>query len=197
MKNPVIILRMTNNCNLNCKYCYDKRNHFDSKMENYKIKSNLNQIVDNIVKIFQDDKSLSKIIFHGGEPLLVEPQVYERLILKILEFRPNTKFSIQTNGTLLNNKFIDIFEKYNVNIGISIDGFDENTNKYRIFKNGKNSFEKVKEKIDLLNERNIKFGTIISLSKEITGHEEELYDFIDRNNLSCSIRPIFINSLRI
>ena len=69
-------------------------------------------------------------------------------------------------------------------------------NKYRIYSDGKNSFNIVMKKIELLKDENAKFGLIMSLSKQILGHEQELYDFIAQNNLRCNIRPIFISENR-
>ena len=37
----------------------------------------------------------------------------------------------------------------------------------------------------------------MSLSKQVVGHEQELYEFISKNKLKCDIRPVFINNNRI
>lgn len=195
-KNPTIILRMTNSCNLNCSYCYDKSNHINPKKENNKIINNMNNIVENIKKLLINKNCKDKIIFHGGEPLLINAETYEKLILKLIEFNPDIKFSIQTNGTLLTKEHINIFKKYDVSIGISLDGYNEEMNKYRVYSNGKNTFNTVMKRIELLKNEKVKFGLIMSLSKEILGHEQELYDFIAQNNLKCNIRPIFMNQNR-
>lgn len=195
-KNPTIILRMTNSCNLNCSYCYDKSNHINPQKENLKVINNMNMLVESIDKILMNKNCKDKIIFHGGEPLLIDAITYEKLILKLIELNPNIKLSIQTNGTLLTKEHIDVFKKYNVSIGISLDGYNEEMNKCRVYANGKNTFNIVMKKIELLKNENAKFGLIMSLSKKILGHEQELYDFIAQNNLKCNIRPIFISENR-
>ena len=194
--NPTIILRMTNSCNLNCSYCYDKNNHINPQKENIKFLNNMNTLVDNIKKILVNKNCRDKIIFHGGEPLLIDAKNYENLILKLIQFNPYIRFSIQTNGTLLTKEHINVFKKYNVSIGISLDGYNEEMNKYRIYSNGKNSFKIIMKKIEILKNEKVKFGLIMSLSKEILGHEQELYDFIAQNNIKCNIRPIFMNENR-
>lgn len=192
MRNPTIILRMTNSCNLNCTYCYDKKNHKSIISENKEIDSKIKEIVKNISKIQRDKQQQSKIIFHGGEPLLIRAEIYEKLIKEILKNNPNVKFSIQTNATLLNEDYIEIFKKYKVNIGISLDGYNEEQNKCRVYKNGKNSYDIVMKKINLLKEKDAKFGIIMTLSNGIIGHEQELYDFISSNKIGCNIRPAFL-----
>ena len=173
LNNLVIILRMSNNCNLNCTYCYDKGNHKKEINDNKKINDSLDNIVSNIDKLVSDKQKKCKIIFHGGEPLMINASTYERLINKILEKIPKAYFSIQTNGTLLTKSHINVFKKYNVSIGISLDGYNERMNKCRVFKNGKNSFNVVMEKIESLNKNNIKFGDIKSISRDEIGHQKE------------------------
>lgn len=193
-RNPTIIFRMTNACNLNCAYCYDRNNHLNYKEENKSFSKRIDKIVQYMQKILSNNTTRSKIIFHGGEPLLIDAANYEELISKILNVRPNVKFSVQTNATLLTKKHIDVFKKYNVSLGISLDGYNKEMNKYRVFSNGRSTFDLVMKKIKLLRQEKMNFGVIMSLTKDIIGHEEELYDFISENNLKCNIRPVFSNS---
>ena len=193
MKNPTIILRMTNACNLNCTYCYDKKNHININHENEKIDERLDEIINNINRIQINKEERSKIIFHGGEPLLIRADIYEKLIKEIIKTHPNVNFSIQTNATLLDENYIKVFKKYGVSIGISLDGYNEEQNKCRVYANGKNSYNLVMKKIKLLKDNEMKFGIIMTLSKGIVGHEKELYDFIAENRIGCNIRPAFLS----
>lgn len=191
MRNFTIIFRITNSCNLNCTYCYDKGNRINVKKENEEFYNKIPEIVNNINKLWENKEESSEIIFHGGEPLIINARNYEILLDKIKNQYKNVRFSIQTNATLLNEDFIKIFKKYNVHIGISLDGFDKNTNQYRIYRNGKNSFEDVMKKIELLKLNNMSFGIIMTLTKNVVNREEEFYKFICDNNLRCNIRPAF------
>lgn len=191
MKNFTIIFRVTNSCNLNCKYCYDKQNHMNMREENERFSLKMSSFVDNISSLWNDKNAKSEIIFHGGEPLIINADNYDRLMAKIKEIYPNAKFSMQTNATLLNEKNIKILKKYNVHIGISIDGFDEQTNHCRVYKNGKNSFDKIMQNIKLLKDNNVSFGIIMTLTNSAKGKEQEFYKFISENDLKCNIRPAF------
>lgn len=191
MKNPTIIFRATNSCNLECKYCYDKKNHISMNEENEEFELKIPKIIEYISVLWRDKNIKSEIIFHGGEPLVINADNYDALMGKIKEMYPKAKFSIQTNATLINEKNIRILKKYNVNIGISLDGFNEQTNCYRVYKNGKNSFENVMKKIELLKENDINFGIIMTLTNSVKGREKEFYEFIGKNNLKCNMRPAF------
>ena len=152
MRNLVIILRMTNSCNLNCTYCYDKKNHLKIRNESHRVKENIENMKQYIKKLNPNEKERSRIIFHGGEPLLINATVYEELIKSIKEILPNAQFSIQTNGTLITKENIEVFKRYNVSVGISIDGYNEEQNYCRIYKNGNNSFKVVMKKIKKIQE---------------------------------------------
>lgn len=191
MRNMTIIFRMTSGCNLNCTYCYDKENHIITKKENEIFKAKIPNIIKYIEKIWEDKNGRSEIIFHGGEPLIINKENYEELINKIKDIYPNVRFSIQTNGILLNEQYIKLFKKHNVHIGISLDGYDEITNKYRVYKNQKNSFNDVKKNIILLNKNDIKYGIIMTLNSSVLGNEKKLYNFIKDYKLNCNIRPAF------
>lgn len=191
MKNPVVIFRVSNSCNLNCKYCYDRNNHRGIKNENEEFYKRVEDIVKYLNEIFVDKTRKCKIIFHGGEPLIIKGEIYDFLIKKILEDIPKASFSIQTNGTLLSKKHIETFKRYNVRIGISLDGHNSEQNYCRVYKNGVNTFNKVMEKIELLRDLNVDYGVIMTVSKKIIGHEQELYDFIYKNKIKCNIRPAY------
>ena len=74
-----------------------------------------------------------------------------------------------------------------------MDGYNETQNKCRVYANGKNSYDLVMKKIKLLQDNNMRFGIIMTLSKGIVGHEKELYDFIAENRIGCNIRPAFFS----
>ena len=80
MKNPTIILRTTNNCNLACKYCYDKENSYHSEASDGIFLKNINHIVDYIKKTRIDVNDVTKIILHGGEPLLISATTYNTFL---------------------------------------------------------------------------------------------------------------------
>lgn len=194
MKNFTIIFRITNACNLNCTYCYDKNNRISIYKENENFKFKIPDIIRYIDKLWQDKDDYCELIFHGGEPLVINPENYDLLMEKIKKSYKNVKFSIQTNGTLLNAENIKVLKKYNVHIGISLDGYNDITNKHRIYKNGKNSFNTVMNNINLLKEQKIGFGIIMTLTKNILGKENELYNFIKINKLKCNLRPAFASN---
>ncbi len=189
-----IVFRPTNDCNLRCKYCYDANSHINScsdviKSSNDVFEKEYDQLLKDFEIIYDDNKHLH-LIFHGGEPLLIKSYNIDRLCTDLKSIG-DIEYSIQTNGTLINKDIIEVLKKHNFKVGISLDGCNEKQNSERVFSNEKNSYNVVMNKIRLLQEEDIKFGIIMSIAKQHTGCEQELYNFIGNNNLYCNVRPIF------
>ena len=52
-------------------------------------------------------------------------------------------YSIQTNATLIDEEWIQIFKEFDFSIGISLDGYKELHDQYRIAKNGQGTYETI------------------------------------------------------
>lgn len=98
-------------CNLGCTYCYQ---------EPVRQSGNIRPKYD-IDKMLQEvDKLGHNFSLFGGEALLVPKKDLERLWeYGFKKFKSN---GIQTNGTLIDDDHVNLFKKYNVSVGISIDG---------------------------------------------------------------------------
>lgn len=98
-------------CNIQCQYCYQ----------------NPQRDAGNVARAYDMDLMKAAIereggpfTMFGGEPLLIpEPDLEELWAWGLERFGRN---SVQTNGVLINDRHVDMFKRYNVNIGLSIDG---------------------------------------------------------------------------
>ena len=99
-----------------------------------------------------------QLIWHGGEPLTCGVEHFEKLICAFQEGRCKKYIThcVQTNATLINEDWISLFKKYNVNVGVSIDGDFELT-KNRKFPNGKSAYDSIIFGIELLRQAGVPF----------------------------------------
>lgn len=154
-------------CNLRCKYCYYEGRH-DEKLNVMSIdtaKTVISKFADYTIK--NGFKSLN-IIWHGGEPLLAGHDFYNKIFnyQKTLH-RIKIKNSIQTNGTLINKKWIELFKRYEdiLSIGISLDGPKLLHDSQRLYKSKRGSFDDIINGVYLLKKNGVKFGCISVLTK--------------------------------
>ena len=134
------IIHLTDKCNLECKYCYEKKQNKVISFESIK----------NIINYEIGKKNpYSVFVFYGGEPLL-KKDLIEKTIDYINSLKTKTKFyyGITTNGLLMDDKFIDYMKKNNfVNIAYSIDGIQKAHDLNRKTINNKDSFKIVEENL--------------------------------------------------
>ena len=131
-----LVIKYAAPCNLNCSYCYEY-NHGDDTWKSKPKKISLD-VIEEIAKktknFLTSNKSLNfNIVAHGGEPLLLPPkyleETYEIFQSYLANF--NINYSMQTNATLINKQYCEIFKKYNIRLGISLDG-DKDANVFRV-----------------------------------------------------------------
>ncbi|PXV59350.1 radical SAM protein with 4Fe4S-binding SPASM domain [Dysgonomonas alginatilytica] len=155
LSHSFLILNVTNGCNLACKYCFANivgKNYDTMSFETAKA------AIDNMLgqgTLFEE----YTIYFFGGEPMLklgLVKQVVEYAETKIVvESGKKVKFLLNTNGTLFTPNSIAFLKKYNFRVTVSIDGPLEQHDINRVYRNGKGSFNKVMEGVQMLKDNKI------------------------------------------
>jgi uncharacterized protein len=146
-------------CNLRCRYCYylDKKNLYpaeeslvmgDDILERY--------IIQHI------EASTEETIFfswHGGEPLMAGIDFFRKVVTLQKKYMPSgveIVNGVQTNGTLIDNKWAWFFAENNFIVGISIDGPGDMHNKFRATSDGRSSLPQVLRGYEILRRYKIK-----------------------------------------
>lgn len=165
-------LKLTDNCNLSCAYCYERNN----KLVNF---LSLNSLEKLFIKLSNTIINSIQFVWHGGEPLIAGLEYFIKLLDIQKRYLDNINISncIQTNGILLNQETIDFFRHENVGIGLSFDGPKEYHNFQRVSKDYNDTYRILMNRIDLLKSN----GIPISISSVITNigvlHAREYWDF--------------------
>lgn len=114
-----LVLWLTNDCNLRCKYCYANGGEKKEYMTFETAKKALNI-----------PKSKFKLQLAGGEPLLNFDLIKE--IYKYLKtYYPDIKIQMQTNGALITREVAKEIKKMDISLGVSLDGPIDINEKYR------------------------------------------------------------------
>jgi len=135
--------QLANTCNLECAMCDGWSSSLILKNK-YKLPPLSNPYNDHFVEQLEEFiPHLQQAFFVGGEPFMIE--LYYKIWEKIIELNPSCVISVQTNGTILNQKVKALLEKGNFEINVSLDSVrKENYEKIR--KNA--TFEKTMQNID-------------------------------------------------
>ncbi|MEA3295822.1 MAG: radical SAM protein [Patescibacteria group bacterium] len=119
-------LEITQNCNLRCKYCVYGEDYFyyrsrSNKEMEYEVTKKGIEYVFNIIN--ERNKKEFSLSFYGGEPLL-NFEIIKKIVKysKKLFNKWKLRFSITTNGTLIDEEIINFLILNNFQVLISLDG---------------------------------------------------------------------------
>lgn len=181
MKNISVLIKPASGlCNLLCKYCFyhDEMSKRDVSSFGLMKPNTVKNIINKFLEI--EDLSSISFAFQGGEPLLAGIDFYEDFIRQVNEKNKENirvNYSIQTNGTLLNEDWVKFFKDNQFLVGLSIDGIKEIHDKYRVDEKGNNTFDLVKSKIELLNKYNVDFNILTVVTKDVAKNIDKIYNF--------------------
>ena len=154
-QNLNIVFKISERCNLKCDYCY----FFFSGDDTWKLHPPLvpRQVVEDLgafVARSARDQQLEviQLVFHGGEPLLMSKPRFAQMCdtLRGYENGFRFNFSMQTNGVLLDDGWIDLFERYQISAGVSLDGPPVVNNLHRLDLKGNSSYDRTVAGLRLL-----------------------------------------------
>lgn len=148
-------LHIAHDCNLRCKYCFASTGDFHGArlLMPFEVAK---KAIDFLLNNSGNRKHL-ELDFFGGEPLMnfdVVKQTVEYARQEEKKYGKTIRFTITTNGVLLNDEIMDFFNKEMSNVVLSIDGRPEIHDNMRRTVNGKPSFDIVaKNSLKIANSR--------------------------------------------
>ena len=146
-----LCLHIAHTCNLNCSYCFASQGKYngDRAVMSFEVgKRALDFLIEN-----SGTRRNLEVDFFGGEPLMnfqvVKDLVaYARSVEK--QYNKNFRFTLTTNGMLIDDDVIDFCNRECHNVVLSLDGRKEIHDRYRVDYAGKGSWEKIVPKFQKL-----------------------------------------------
>lgn len=188
------IIKVTLGCNLNCVYCgtesaVTKRN--PKTIEEKFVRNFLDEIfsLDEKLRYFQ-------IIWHGGEPLLTTHQFFDKICTDMEDLSSSygvkTIHHIQTNATLVSDDYCKVLKKHGFKLGISCDGPAEINDLFRVYPNGRGSYDSIQKSANLLRNNGLDFGMLAVITKESIKYSDKIY----RTSKKIGAKGLKVNPLK-
>ncbi|AYA41838.1 XyeB family radical SAM/SPASM peptide maturase [Xenorhabdus nematophila] len=147
IKHLEIILKISERCNINCSYCYVFNMGNSLATDSPPVIS-----LDNVLALrgffersaAENEIEVIQVDFHGGEPLMMKKDRFDQMcdILRQGDYSGSRlELALQTNGILIDDEWISLFEKHKVHASISIDGPKHINDRYRLDRKGKSTYE--------------------------------------------------------
>ena len=156
---------VSGHCNIDCNYCFYKKGHtYGGHMSEETLVAALDRL-----SIFL--RGEYPFVFQGGEPLLAGYEYFENLFQILHDRNLHPPVMIQTNGTLLDDRFAELFARNQVLIGVSLDGTELTHQSHR------SDFSAVMAGIDCLKRHHCDFNILTVVTDELCQHFSEVYEF--------------------
>ncbi len=134
-------------CNLDCKYCFFLSKEMLYPGSRFRM---TDEVLENYIRQLLESHQLPEvtIAWQGGEPTLMGLDFFQRSVEYVQKYKKpdqQVQYSIQTNGTKIDDEWAGFFKQHNFLVGLSVDGPRELHNTYRVNKGGQGSFDQVME----------------------------------------------------
>lgn len=185
-----LILIVTESCNLRCKYCLYSGEYENSRTHNF-YRMNLDVAKEAVQKYLNSVKKIKKVKpifspvigFYGGEPL-----INFKLIKQIVQFTKEiytgeVYFNITSNATLLNEEKIDFLVENNFFISVSLNGYQEENDRMRVYIDGKGTYSDIMSKLKLIRDK----------YPEYYRRNVQLIDVFDTGTDLIKLRDFYLN----
>ena len=188
-----LCLHVAHTCNLNCEYCFASQGkyHGDRALMSFEVAK---QAIDFLIENSGSRKNL-EVDFFGGEPLMnfevvKEITAYCRSIEK--EKGKNFRFTLTTNGVLLDDEVIDFANRECHNVVLSLDGRKEVHDRLRKTVNGKGSYDVIVPKFQHFVEKRGNKGYYIrgTFTHNNTDFTNDIFHMADLGFTELSMEPV-------
>ncbi|MFY1595090.1 cyclophane-forming radical SAM peptide maturase AmcB [Micromonospora sp. WMMD737] len=167
-----LVLQPTTFCNLDCSYCYLLERGARRQMSPAVAAACAASITG------QGSPEAVSVVWHGGEPTAMPLEAFRGLLVpfEALRREGRVRHEIQTNATLINRRWCDLFAANEFTVGVSIDGPGA-LNRNRLDRAGNDTVSRTLRGIDMLAASGMSYSVICVVTPETIAHADELVDF--------------------
>jgi uncharacterized protein len=166
-------------CNLDCAYCFFLSKEMLYPGSRFRM---ADEMLETYIRQLIESHRANEvtIAWQGGEPTLMGLPFFRRSVEYAEKHRRpgmTIEYTIQTNGTLLNDEWGQFLAANRFLIGISIDGPREMHDLYRYDKGGKPTFDRVMRGLDVLKRHKVDWNVLCTLHRNNADRPLEVYRF--------------------
>ncbi|MFI1735191.1 FxsB family cyclophane-forming radical SAM/SPASM peptide maturase [Streptomyces acidicola] len=177
------ILKVANRCNIDCDYCF-VFNSKDQAARRLPARMDLDVAREAARRISEHARTHElpavHVVLHGGEPLLAGIRHIADLLSIVRDGIPvdtEVRFELQTNGMLLSEAWLDLFDQYEVAVGVSLDGPPAANDRHRLTLAGRSSAASAVQGIELIRTRPHLFAGLLAVV-DLANDPVEVHDYL-------------------
>ncbi|HKF48976.1 MAG TPA: anaerobic sulfatase maturase [Terracidiphilus sp.] len=167
-------------CNLDCKYCFylEKENLYPGTRHWAMPPETLERYIQQYIAAQELDEI--HFAWQGGEPTLLGVEFFRAVVALEQKYAGGKIIhnALQTNGTLIDDKWGEFLAGHRFLVGISIDGPRELHDHYRVDKGNAPTFDRVMRGLDRLKAHHVEFNTLTVVNRHNSQYPLEVYRFL-------------------
>lgn len=188
-----LCLHIAHDCNLACKYCFAGKGEYNGEKAMMSLEVG-KKAIDFLIENSGNRRNL-EVDFFGGEPLMnweVVKEIVRYGRSKEKEFNKNFRFTLTTNGVLLNDEVMEFANKEMSNVVLSLDGRKEVNDRMRPFRNGKGSYDVIVPKFQKMAESRNQTNYYVrgTFTHDNLDFSEDVIHYADLGFKQMSMEPV-------
>ncbi|MBK1629882.1 hypothetical protein CKO31_03820 [Thiohalocapsa halophila] len=171
----LLVLQASSFCNIDCRYCYVRGRDRAERMPD----AVLDAVARNLIPSRLTGAELS-VCWHAGEPLAVPRAWYEDACTRLAAAaRPGQRLvqHVQTNAMLIDDGWLETFQRHGFRVGVSIDGPQPIHDANRVTRRGQGTHRETMQGISRLRAADYPFDVIAVLTAPALDEPDALFDF--------------------
>ncbi len=167
-------------CNLDCSYCFFLSKEMLYPGSRFRMADEmLEQYIRQLIEAHRIPHV--SIAWQGGEPTMMGVEFFRRSVELVEKHRRpgmTVEYTIQTNGTLIDDELAALFKQHDFLVGLSVDGPPAMHDAYRVDRGGAPTFDRVMRGLRHLQDHGVEFNTLTTLHHANADHPVEVYRFL-------------------
>lgn len=172
-----VVIKPTLFCNIDCKHCYHRPE------DRVKGEISLDR-VEKLIRMVSEEYQSAWFIWHGGEPMTLPMSFYKEVIGFEEKYfgKDSMRYgnTMNTNGTLLNKRFMAYCREKKINIGVSYEGPCDH-----VLRDAD-----VEKTLRTLSAKENMYTVGATISKETATRQKEIYQYFRGKDISVAFTPV-------
>lgn len=183
-----LIKPASSNCNLRCRYCFyedEAQNRSHASMGRM-TQETAEKLIDRSYEAIEPGGTVT-FAFQGGEPTVAGLDFFRNFVAYAREKKPasvSIHFSIQTNGTLLDDDWIHFLKKEQFLVGLSLDGWKDLHNTHRVDAQGADTWKVCLTAMEKLKQAKVDINALCVVTGMCAKHPKKAYETLKKLGFS-------------
>jgi uncharacterized protein len=178
----ILVKPASADCNLHCEYCFYHERPTDPYHEirgrHVMDDATLRVLIREGMRVMAQTATFG---WQGGEPTLTGIDFFRRVVEYQQKFGRSGQYvcnGVQTNGTLIDDEWAELFARYSFLLGVSLDGPRQWHDHYRQRSDGQGSYDRVMRGIEILARHQAEFNILTVVNRLTADHPQAIWDFM-------------------